>query len=254
MVYKHGKHEVELYDSIHNLPILRFQRFNKYQMQSIEIGSTFEDYDRLSTRISQFVAKDMKDEALLEMENRRQTVFNALNEFSPVGRCFAILIKRIDAVRYDEGFAPNDLDRVLEHCELIGLGMDVSMEKLTEVKKKIETELVVYYPKHFPRNANRNRTALRVKRVDVLCDQIIDQGTDQSENVFNIEKEILEDDRPNVWNVWSEGNMERVLEVDFRKYAVAVMEHSSESIEKISTFSFYSTVEHLEEKFTNSKK
>lgn len=254
MIHKFGKHEVELYDSIHNLPILRFQRFNKYQMQSIEIGSTFQDYDRLSTKITQFVQKSMRDEALLELENRRQTVFNALNEFSPVGRCFAVLIKRIDGIRYDEGFSPNDLDRVLEHCERIGLGMDVSMEKLTEVKKKIETELVVYYPKRFPKNGNRHQTSLRIQRMDVMLDQIIEQGSDQSGNIFNIEKEILENDRPNVWNVWSDGNMERVLEVDFRKYAVAVMEHSSETIEKISTFSFYATVEHLEEKFTNSKK
>lgn len=108
--------------------------------------------------------------------------------------------------------------------------------------------MVVYFPKQFPKNGNRHQTGLRIRRINVLLDSITDED-DQTENIFNVEKEILETDKPNVWNVWTDGNMERVLEVDFRKFAIAVMEHSSESIEQISTFTFYSTVEHLREKF-----
>lgn len=136
MVYKHGKHEIELWDSIHNLPVLRFQRFNKYQMQASEIGNTFEDYDRRSVKAIQFIKKGMADEAVQELENRRQTVFNAFNDFTPMGRSFAILVKRIDSVKYDDGFAPDDLDRVLDHLNRIGLGADTTVEKLSEVKKK----------------------------------------------------------------------------------------------------------------------
>jgi hypothetical protein len=249
MIYNHGKHEIELWDSIHNLPVLRFQRFNKYQMQSIEIGNTFEDYDRRTVKALQFTRKGMTDEAIQELENRRQTVYNALNEFSPVGRCLAILVKRIDSRDYSQGFAPDDLDRVLEHLERIGLGMDVTIDKLAEIKKKIETELVVYFPTFFPKNGNRQQTALRIRRMKMMLDGIIEPEQTNDDHLFSVEKEILETDRPNKWNVWVDGNMERVLEVEFRKFGIAVMEHSSESIEQISTFTFYSTVEHLKEKF-----
>ena len=167
MVYKHGKHEIELFDSIHNLPILQFQRFNKYQMQSVEIGSTFADYDDRTSKILQFLQKKMVKEAIEEMENRRQTVFNAFNDFSPSGKTLAILVKRIDKKEYNT-FAPDDLDRCLKHLERIGLGTTDAMDHMKEVKKKMETELVVYFPNFFPKNGNLDQTSMRYKRMNLL--------------------------------------------------------------------------------------
>lgn len=135
MIYKFKNHEIELFDSIHNLPILRFQRFNKYQMQTVEIGNTFADYDQRTQKALQFLQKGMTNEAIQELENRRQTVFNAFNEFAPSGKTFAILVKRIDKTYYNT-FSPDDLDRCLDHLEKIGYGFGDSMEKLKEVKKK----------------------------------------------------------------------------------------------------------------------
>lgn len=137
MIVKHGKHEIELFDSIHNLPILRFQRFNKYQMQTVEIGNTFGDYDQRTVKILQFLKKGMTKEAIQELENRRQTVFNAFNEFAPSGKTFAILVKRIDD-KYYNTFAPDDLNRCLEHLERIEYGFANSMETLKDVKKKLK--------------------------------------------------------------------------------------------------------------------
>lgn len=245
MIYKHGKHEIELFDSIHNLPILRFQRFNKYQMISFEIGNTFEDYDKRTQKIIQFLKKGMTTEALQELENRRQSVFNAFNEFTPTGKAFAVLVKRIDGVNY-ETFSPDDLDRCLEHLERIGLGNKDSIEKLIEIKKKIETELAVYFPNYFSKNGNKEQTVLRFKRMNALLDSVIEMNFDEdNEKLFKIEKDILETDKPNVWNVWIQGNMERSLEVDFRKFAISVTEKTGQNIENLSTFTFYSSVEFL---------
>ena len=104
-------------------------------MQSIEIGSTFEDYDARMNKGIQFLKKGMIDEAVLELENQRQTVFNAFNEFSPFGKSLAVLVKRIDHVEYKD-FTPDDLDRCLTHLTRIGFDVEQSMEKLMEVKKK----------------------------------------------------------------------------------------------------------------------
>lgn len=246
MICKHGKHEIEMFDSIHSLPILRFQRFNKYQMIASEIGNTFADYDQRSQKALQFIQKGMKNEAIQELENRRQTVFNAFNEFTPVGKSFAILVKRIDGVIYDT-FTPDDLDRCLEHLEKIGLDNKTAINKLQEVKKKIETELGVYYPDFFPKNGNKEQTALRMRRVNVMLDSIIEKKIDEK-SLFEVEKEILESDKPNVWNVHKKGNMERVLEVEFQKFAISVIEKTKQDLSSLTTFTFYATVEHLKEK------
>jgi hypothetical protein len=252
MVYKFKNHEIEIYDSIQNLPVLRFQKFNKYQMIASEIGNDFADYDKRTEKALAFLHKNMVQEAIQELNNRRQTVFNAYNEFTPIGKSFAVLIKRIDKQVY-EMYAPDDLDAILKHLNDIGFNFKTSMIKLREVKKKIETELVVYYPNFFPKNTEQNKSYLRVSRVNAMLDMIINNDDSYSERVFEIEKEILEDDKPNIWNVWQDNNMERVLEVDFQKFGISVMELSGQNLTEITTFTFYATVEHLKEKFKKNK-
>ena len=252
MVYKFKNHEIEIYDSIQNLPVLRFQKFNKYQMIASEIGNDFADYDKRTEKALAFLHKNMLQEAIQELNNRRQTVFNAYNEFTPIGKSFAVLIKRIDKTVY-EMYAPDDLDAILKHLNDIGFDFETSMVKLREVKKKIETELVVYYPNFFPKNTDQNKSYLRVSRVNAMLDMIINNDDSYSDRVFEIEKEILEDDKPNIWNVWQENNMERVLEVDFQKFGISVMELSGQNLTEITTFTFYATVEHLKEKFKKNK-
>lgn len=135
MRYKHGKHTIEIFDSIQDLPILRFQRFNKYQMQSVEIGNTFEDYNERTIKTIQFLKKGMYQEAAQELENRQLTVFNAFNEYSPKVKAFAVLVRKIDDKDYSL-FTPENLDRCIEHLERIGISNAKSIEKLKDVKKK----------------------------------------------------------------------------------------------------------------------
>lgn len=158
MLYKYGKHEIELFDSIHNLPILRFQRFNKYQMQASEIGNTFADYDARTQKAIQLFKKNMIQEGIRELENRRQTVFNAFNDFSPMGKSFAVLVKRIDKTSYED-FSPDNLDRCIEHLEKIGLGNLESIEKLREVKKKSKRNLLFII-----RNFSRKTVTKKARR------------------------------------------------------------------------------------------
>lgn len=246
MIVEIKGHKIELFETTQDLPILRFQKFNKYIMIANEVGNTFEDYDQRTVKALSFLQKEMVPEAIQELSNRRQTVFNAFNEFSPKSKAFAVLIKRIDGTYYD-GYSPGELDKVLKHLDRIGLSYINSMEALNDVKKKIETELQVYFPTYFPKNGNINHTALRLRRINQLMDGLIEEK-DIETVVYGIEKEILEQDKPNVWNVYVEGNMERVLEVDFHKFAVSVVELTGMDINKITTFTFYASVEHLKEK------
>jgi len=62
-----------------------------------------------------------------------------------------------------------------------------------------------------------------------------------------VEKEILQHEKPNNWNVHVRGNMERKMEVDFHKYASTVKQHSGIDLEKTTAFSFYATVEMIED-------
>lgn len=130
-----GKHTVELYDSMHSLEIQRFQRFNKYQMNAIEIGSNFEDYDRRTAKVYQFLQKNMVTEAMQELNNRRQAVFNAYNEYTPTGKALAILVKKIDNRLYTD-YSSSALDEILSRLDEIGFTYEMTINTVNEVKKK----------------------------------------------------------------------------------------------------------------------
>lgn len=135
MIVEVKGHKIEVFDNIQDMGILRFQKFNKYQMMANEVGHTFEDYDERTSKSLSFLDKGMVAEAIQEISNRRLTVFNAYNENMPKGRAFAVMVKRIDD-KYYKGINPDDLDEILVHLERIGLGHIKSMETLTQVKKK----------------------------------------------------------------------------------------------------------------------
>lgn len=92
-----------------------------------------------------------------------------------------------------------------------------------------------------------DEVALKVKRLNLLCDEVIEER-DIEKNLYDIEKELLEYQKPNVWNIHYEDNLERTLEVDFHKYAISVKEHVNFDLEKCTTFTFYASVEFIKEK------
>ncbi len=150
MIVEVKGHKIELYDSTQDLPILRFQKFNKYVMIANEVGNTFEDYDQRTVKALSFLQKEMVPEAIQELSNRRQTVFNAFNEFSPKSKAFAVLIKRIDGKYYD-GYSPGELDEALKHLDRIGLSYVNSMETLNDVKKNSKRSFRYIFRRIFQR-------------------------------------------------------------------------------------------------------
>jgi len=88
-------------------------------MIASDIGCDFSDYETRTQKTLAFLQKGMINEAIQEINNRRQAVFNAYNESNPNSKSFAVLVKRIDQEVFVE-YAPNDLDLILEKLNNIG--------------------------------------------------------------------------------------------------------------------------------------
>lgn len=136
--YKLGLHEVKFYNSIDDLPIKRFQKFNKYMMIDNEVGSTFEDFLRRDRMISEFIDKEMYEEAKTAMSNRSQTVFNAYMDYSPREQALAIMVHSIDGKRYTD-YSDDTLDEITGRLDEYGFtkkDMDETIEKVKKKSKK----------------------------------------------------------------------------------------------------------------------
>ena len=133
-------HTIEFYDNIKMLPIRRYQQSNKYLMIASDIGSDFTDFDKRSIEITEFLQKGMLPEAIKAIENRRQAVWNAFQNYNPRGMALAVMVYSIDGI-VKKDISDAGLEKVLDELEKIGYTYGDMTENLSDVKKKSKFNL-----------------------------------------------------------------------------------------------------------------
>lgn len=131
--------KIEFFQSPEEMTIKRYQRFQKFVMIDSEVGSTFEDFDERTMKAIAFLRNKMLDEAVKELENRRQAAYNAYTDYSPKSYALALLVKSINGVDYTGKYYLTDegLDEILNKLEEIGYSKRQADNDLNVVKKKL---------------------------------------------------------------------------------------------------------------------
>lgn len=109
---------MRIVDSIFDLNIRKFKEFNKHYMIYREVGGDFTSYDLHHIKLNRLINSDMKHEALIELQNMRQNVFNSLNEYLPE-------IEALKCVVHYE-----------DHKKIEDISINEAREIIEEVKKK----------------------------------------------------------------------------------------------------------------------
>lgn len=91
-----GKHIVEFYDTIEELPIVRFHKYQKLLLIDAGIGSDIAAFDQRLLRVREFLAAKKPEQAQQELENLRQCVYMIQSELAPKHRAFAALVTKLD--------------------------------------------------------------------------------------------------------------------------------------------------------------
>lgn len=161
-------HRIEIYDSIDELPISRFQKYNKYMLIDSGVGSDMQDIVSRITRAEKYI-KNNPNLAVIELENMKQAIYLVSEEMSPKYMAFAVLVHKIDG-RETNDMSEAGLQEVLQRISDIQKGwLD---RVLDSVKKKIDTEVSLYFPGKFDTSANkeyydgvREHTLLRLRHI-----------------------------------------------------------------------------------------
>lgn len=130
--------KIVFYQSPEEMTIKRFQRFQKFLMIDNEVGSTFEDFDQRTHKSVEFLRKKMYDEAIKELENRRQSAWNSYTNYSPKNNALALLVKSINGKDYTDKFYMTDegMEEIIDKLDQIGYCKRQADEDLDSVKKK----------------------------------------------------------------------------------------------------------------------
>lgn len=142
---KIGKHEVEMYDAIDELPIVRFHKYQKLLLVDAGVGSDIAGFDQKLEKAKRFIASEKPEQAMQELENLRQGVFMIQNETSPKHKSFAALVTKVDGKEF--GVTDAELDEITAILNDVPVGE--LADQLDSVKKKIDTELMLYFPRLF---------------------------------------------------------------------------------------------------------
>lgn len=93
-----GQHKVKMYDSIEDLPITRFHKYNKYLLIDSGVGSDIADVQAHIEKAIRFI-NSTPEYAICELQNMQQAIHLISNEVNVNHMAFAVLIDEIDGVK-----------------------------------------------------------------------------------------------------------------------------------------------------------
>lgn len=151
-------HKIEFYNSPEKLSMRRYRRFNKFLMIDNEVGSDFEDYNRRTLKTIEFLKKDLRKEAIQELSNRRQMVWNAFTEYSPKDQALAITVYSIDG-EIQKDFSQHGLEAIIDRLDEIGFSKENVDNTLRKVKKKSKKNWLFSFLRSLKTTKQKSSTA-----------------------------------------------------------------------------------------------
>lgn len=166
-------HRIKFIDDISELPIVRFQKYCKYSLYESGIGSDLDSVLDHIQRAATLVRSD-PSKAITELTNMQNAIYMVANEVNPALLGFACFIVEMD------GNPCNDLsEEGIKHIADM-----LRNEKVTKfyraynsVKKKIEEDMEVYFPKEVDNSRDiqqtkilRDRVLKETERIIAICD------------------------------------------------------------------------------------
>lgn len=125
---------LEMYDSIDELPITRFQEYNRMTMLDAGIGDDLQSVNEHVGTIMRYHNKGQGQKMKQELENMRQNMLFIVNKTSLKMKCFIPLIKSINGKLLTD---ISDIDGLTRGLSEKGLTIGKVKGFLITVKKKL---------------------------------------------------------------------------------------------------------------------
>lgn len=230
---------VKVYDSIDEMPIVNFQKYNKYLLIDSGIGSDVDDIDAHVVNIARFVKTGNVNKALMELQNLRQNLHMVNSEISPKYLSFAALIHSVDGKEITD-LSDDNLKEVLQ--ELKQLKHSFVADFIEWLKKKVATELETYFPEEF--NSAREKEAYDVlkRRTLLILDSIVN-GTDTEGEVAAIDKAAQDRYKPKMY-VGSD-SVEVKYDRNFESTCLLITQETNADAKRMTVLQFYNAVDNI---------
>ncbi len=230
---------IRVYDSIDEMPIVNFQKYNKYLLIDSGIGSDTDDIDAHIIKVAKFIKANNNKKALQELQNMRQNMYMVNNEISPKYLAFAALIHSIDGKEVndlsDDGLKKllNDL-KSIKHSKVIDF--------LLWLKKKVTNELETYFPGDFVNPKEKEAYDKLKNRTLLVLDTIINDN-DNTEQIELIDTMMLNMHTPKVF-IGSD-SVEVKYDKQFESTCLLIAQKTNMDAKKMTVLQFYNAIDNI---------
>lgn len=242
---KIGKHTVEFYDTIEELPIVRFHKYQKLLLVDAGVGSDISAFDQHIEKTRRFLMAGKLEQAQQELENMRQCVFLIQSGVNPKHRAFAALVTKIDG----EDCTDIGDDALVAITEKLN---DVPESELTAqleaVKKKINGELTLYFPALFnDSDVKEYYDILRKRTLEILNNIVAGiQDPGGTDTVDKLTTALITYSRPKMFT-GSDG-VEIQFDRQFENLCLILSEQLHVEPKKYSVLEFYNAFDFVKER------
>lgn len=243
-----NKKVVKIYDSIDEMPIVNFQKYNKYLLIDSGVGSDADDIDAHITRIAKFIKANNNKKALQELQNMRQNMYMVNNEISPRYLAFAALIQSVDGKEISS-LSDDSLKNTLDDIKAIRHSTIV--EFLAWLKKKVATELETYFPGDFTNAKEKDAYDKLRQRTLLVLDSIINDS-DNSKKIEELDKLLINMHSPNIF-IGSE-SVEIKYDKQFESMCLLIAQKIGLDAKKMTVLQFYNAIDTIKKQIEAESK
>lgn len=241
-------HHVKLYESIDELPIVRFHRYNRMLLVDAGIGSDINDFDNHIERAVRYIKNGENDNAAKELDNLRQNVFMVMSEQSVGDLSFACLIVSIDGDPCED-ISPEGLAKVVQR--LGGVSRKELAEQNQSVKKKIDSELVLYFPSLFDDVTVREYYDV-LKRLTVARLENVEKHDEALQaEIDKLKDKLVLFHKPKVFT--GHDGLEVRHDKEFESMCLAITKETGTDAKRMTVLEYYNAYEYLRKKARKSQ-
>lgn len=234
-----NKKIVRVYDSIDEMPIINFQKYNKYLLIDSGIGSDADDIDAHIVKIAKYIKSNNNRKALQELQNMRQNIYMVNSEISPKYLAFAALIHSVDGKEVND-LSDDGLKKLLQDLKEVKHSKVIDF--LLWLKKKVTSELEIYFPGDFVNPKEKEAYDKLKARTLLVLDSVIND-TDNSKQIEAIDIMMLNMHTPKTY-IGSE-SVEVKYDKQFESTCLLITQKTSMDARKMTVLQFYNAIDNI---------
>lgn len=231
---------VKLYDSIDEMPISNFQRYNKCVIIDSGLGSDVDSVDEHIMQLAKLINAGENKKAIQELQNMRQNLHMIISSVSPKYMAFAALIHSIDGKKI-ESTSDSSLQELLEELSQAKHGLIDSL--LERLKKKLYTELETYFPENF--NDTREKEHYeKIKQRTILQLKSIAEEKDYTNEIADIDLSLLKSYKPGKFT--GKESFELKYDKQFESACMLIGQRANLDAKSMTVLQFYTTLHNIQ--------